>query len=223
MRHPAGRALQNSAARPDDARAPCRLQNAPGAYVDVVEKIWGNRNDAVWVARLRGADIDWLELSQWDAQKNRLRKTSLGGKSVAVALERGQSLHDGDILDWDEEQRRAVICRIRLCPVMVVNLSGLSALSSEEAVSSAVRLGHALGNQHWPAVVRDGFVYVPMTADEKVMNAVMETHAIAGIGWEFLPGESVSGRLSAEEARLLFGGAEESGHHHHHHHHDHHA
>ena len=54
-----------------------------------------------------------------------------------------------------------------------------------------------------------------------VMNAVMETHAIAGIGWEFLSGESVSGRLSAEEARLLFGGAEESGHHHHHH--DHHA
>ena len=224
MRHPAGRpAAQFSAgaARPDDARAACRLQNAPGAHVDVVEKTWGNRNDAVWVARLRGANIDWLELSQWDAQKNRLRKTSLGGKSVAVALERGQSLHDGDILDWDEERRRAVICRIRLCPVMAVNLSGLSALSPEEAVSSAVRLGHALGNQHWPAVVRDGFVYVPMTADEKVMNAVMETHAIAGIGWEFLSGESVSGRLSAEEARLLFGGAEESGHHHHHH--DHHA
>ena len=64
------------------------------------------------MARLRGADMDWLELSQWDAQKNRLRKESLGGKSVAVALERGQSLHDGDILDWDEEHRRAVICRI---------------------------------------------------------------------------------------------------------------
>lgn len=186
--------------------------------MDVVEKIWGNIKDPVWVARLRGADMDWLELSQWDAQKNRLRKKSLGGKSVAVALERGQSLHDGDVLDWDEEHRRAVICRIRLCPVMAVDLSGLSALSAEDAVSQAVRLGHALGNQHWPAVVKNGVVYVPMTADHKVMGAVMDTHAIAGVSYAFLSGEDVSGRLSAEEARLLFGGAEEGGHHHHGHH-----
>ena len=192
-----------------------------GATVEIIEKVLGNRTDAVWVARLRDAAVDWLELSQWDAQKNRLRKDTAGGRTVAVALERGESLRDGDILEWDGEKNSAVVCRIRLCPVMAVDVSGLAAFGVDKAVSSAVKLGHALGNQHWPAVVKSGMVYVPMTADEKVMSAVMDTHAIAGVTYSFLPGENVYELLSGEEARLLFGGAESplSGHDHHHGHH----
>lgn len=199
------------------------MKQSVGAALEIIEKVLGNRSDAVWAARLHGAAIDYLELSQWDAQKNRLRKETGGGRSMAVALERGESLRDGDVLDWDEERRAAVVCRIRLCPVMAVDMTGLAALDVEEAAASAVKLGHALGNQHWPAVVRKNMVYVPMTADEKVMSAVMDTHAIAGISYAFLPGESVYERLSGEEARLLFGGAESPLHGHgHHHHHDHH-
>ena len=192
-----------------------------GAFVEIIERVLGNRSDAAWAGRLRDATVDYLELSQWDAQKNRLRKETLGGRVMAVALERGESLRDGDVLEWDENGHGAVVCRIRLCPVMAVDTTGLAALGVEEAVSSAVKLGHALGNQHWPAVVKKGVVYVPMTADEKVMSAVMDTHAIAGITYAFISGESVYGLLSGEEARLLFGGAESplSGHVHHHDHH----
>ena len=198
-------------------------QKRQGERVEVIERILGNRSDAAWAARLAGASVDWLELSQWDAQKNRLRKETEGGRSMAVALERGQCLRDGDVLEWDEASRSAVVCRIRLCPVMAVDLTGLAAFGVEKAVSSAVRLGHALGNQHWPAVVKRGVVYVPMTADEKVMSAVMDTHDIAGVTYAFLSGESVYDLLSGEEARLLFGGAESplSGHDHHHHGHHH--
>lgn len=201
------------------------MEDIKGAAVDIIEKVLGNRADPVWAGRLRDATLDWLELSQWDAQKNRLRKETVGGRSMAVALERGLSLRDGDILAWDDSTRSAVLCRIRLCPVMAVDLSGLAAFKAEEAVSCAVKLGHALGNQHWPAVVKKGVVYVPMTADEKVMSAVMDTHAIAGITYAFLSGESVCDLLSGEEARLLFGGAESpmSGHDHHHHHDHHHV
>ena len=191
--------------------------------MEIVEKVLGNRADGAWAARLNGASVDWLELSQWDAQKNRLRKETEGGRSMAVALERGESLRDGDVLEWDEASRSAVVCRIRLCPVMAVDLTGLAALGVESAVSSAVRLGHALGNQHWPAVVKKGVVYVPMTADEKVMSAVMDTHDIAGVTYAFLSGESVYDLLSGEEARLLFGGAESPLSGHGHHHHGHHA
>ena len=191
--------------------------------MEIIEKVLGNRADAAWAARLRDASVDWLELSQWDAQKNRLRKETGSGRSMAVALERGESLRDGDVLEWDENTRSAVVCRIRLCPVMAVDLTGLAAFGVDKAVSSAVRLGHALGNQHWPAVVKNGVVYVPMTADEKVMSAVMDTHDIAGVTYAFLSGESVYDLLSGEEARLLFGGAESplSGHEHHHHGHHH--
>ena len=122
--------------------------------MEIVEKVLGNSAEPVWAERLKDAVTDELELSQWDAQKNRLRKETTGGRSVAVALERGAFLRDGDILYWDGEKRLAVVCRIRLCPVMVVDTAGLEALPREEALSAAVRLGHALGNQHWPAVVK---------------------------------------------------------------------
>jgi len=182
--------------------------------MEIFDSILGNAADAEWKARLEGAQVDWLELSQWDAQKNRFRKKTAGGRSMAVALERGHSLHDGDILDWDEETRRAVICRIRLCPVMAVEMTGLAALPAEEALASAVRLGHALGNQHWPAVVRGSTVFVPVSTGKDVAASVMDTHAVPGVSYVFLAGEDVLDLLDEHDSRRLFGGAEQGGHDH---------
>ena len=41
---------------------------------------------------------------------------------------------------------------------------------------TCVELGHALGNQHWPALVKGDRVFVPLTVDRKVMASVMNTH-----------------------------------------------
>ncbi len=37
---------------------------------------------------------------------------------------------------------------------MVIHLDGLAAQAPEIAMRTCVELGHALGNQHWPAVVK---------------------------------------------------------------------
>ena len=186
--------------------------------MEIFDSILGNASDADWKARLEDAQVDWLELSQWDAQKNRFRKKTTGGRAMAVALERGHSLRDGDILDWDEAERRAVVCRIRLCPVMAVDMAALGGRPREEALASAVRLGHALGNQHWPAVVHGSTVFVPVSTDKNVAASVMDTHAIPGVSYVFLSGEDVLALLDEHEARRLFGGAEQGGHVHEHQH-----
>ena len=180
--------------------------------MEIFDSILGNASDADWKVRLEDAQVDWLELSQWDAQKNRFRKKTAGGRAMAVSLERGHSLRDGDILDWDEAERRAVVCRIRLCPVMAVDMAALGGRPREEALASAVRLGHALGNQHWPAVVHGSTVFVPVSTDKNVAASVMDTHAIPGVSYVFLSGEDVLDLLDEHEARLLFGGAEQGGH-----------
>jgi len=185
--------------------------------MEIIDSILGNASEPGWEARLQGSVVDWLELTQWDAQKTRFRKETISGRAMAVALERGQFLRDGDILDWNEEERRAVICRIRLCPVMVVDMQGLMALSREEALTVAVKLGHALGNQHWPAVVKGCMVYVPVSTDRNVMGSVMDTHAMPGTSYAFLAGEDVLDLLDPQDVRRLFGGAERPGEHHHHH------
>jgi urease accessory protein len=186
--------------------------------MDIIEKVLGNAEDSIWAPRLAASDVDVLELSQWDAQKNRLRGETAQGRSLAIALERGHTLRDGDILLWDEAGRSAVVCRMRLCPVMAVDMSGLRRLPAGEALASAVRLGHALGNQHWPAVVKEDAVYVPVTVGRDVVSAVMGTHAVPGTSYAFIPGEDVERMLDPEEARRLFGGAEaplDGAHHHH--------
>jgi urease accessory protein len=73
---------------------------------------------------------------------------------------------------------------------------------------TCVELGHALGNQHWPALVKGNRVFVPLTVDRKVMSSVMNTHRFEGIAYEFVPGGEVVPYLAPHESRRLFGGAE---------------
>lgn len=218
--------------------------------MELVEQVLGNMSDEAWRVRLAApeAEVDWLELGQWDAQKNRLRKATNGGREVAVSLDRGRYLRDGDVLLWDETSRRAVVARIHLCDVMVVSLLDLAHRPAADVMETCVKLGHALGNQHWPAVIRDNAVYVPMSVDRKVMEAVMETHQLKDISYSFMDGDKVAAMLDPQEVRRLFGGTEmpadghthghvhgpdgehghghhhddHHGHHHHGRHHDHH-
>ena len=91
---------------------------------------------------------------------------------------------------------------------MIVDLAGCRGRAPAVVVRTVVELGHALGNQHWPAVVKGASVYVPLTVDRKVMASVMKTHAFAGITYEFVPGAEVIPYLAPHEARRLFGGAD---------------
>ena len=174
----------------------------------VIETIAGNIHETAWKARLEQATLDWLVLDQWEAQKSRLRKSSQNGLDLAISLPRGILLHDGDILKWDEAQGTATVARVNLKDVMVVELSALQTQNSEVLVRTCVELGHALGNQHWPAVVKGNRVFIPLTVDKKVMASVMKTHAFRGITYEFIPGSEVIPYLAPHESRRLFGGAE---------------
>jgi urease accessory protein len=174
----------------------------------IAEAVLGNINDASWKDRLDGVDIDVLSLDQWEAQKNRFRRKTDGGVDLAVSLERNHYLHDGDILVWDETACKAIIARLQLQEVMVIQLQGLLSNSQESLARTCLELGHALGNQHWPAVVKETTVYVPLTVDRQVMASVMKTHAFEGITCEFAPGAEVIPYLAPHETRRLFGAAD---------------
>ena len=120
----------------------------------LVEAVLGNAGDPEWAARLAAATVDALALDHWEAQKNRFRKKTAGGVEVAVSLDRGAFLRDGDVLLWDAQAARAVVARISLRDVMIIHLDELAAQPPEIAMRTCVELGHALGNQHWPALVK---------------------------------------------------------------------
>jgi urease accessory protein len=174
----------------------------------LVEAVLGNAADPEWKARLTAATVDPLDLDHWEAQKNRFRKKTRGGDELAVSLDRGTFMRDGDVLLWDAAAARAVVARISLRDVMIIHLDAMAGAAPELAMRTCVELGHALGNQHWPALVKGGRVYVPLTVDRKVMASVMKTHRFEGIRYEFVPGGEIVPYLAPHESRRLFGGAE---------------
>lgn len=174
----------------------------------LVEAIVGNAADAPWVERLAAVTVDPLPLDHWEAQKNRFRKRTQGGVELAVSLDRGTFMRDGDILLFDEAAGRAVVARITLRDVMVVSLDEVATRSPDIMLRTCVELGHALGNQHWPALVKDNRIYVPLTVDRKVMASVMNTHRFEGVRYEFMPGSAIVPYLAPHESRRLFGAAE---------------
>ncbi len=167
----------------------------------------GNCHQPLWQERLKDFTIDRLELDQWSAQKSRLTARTQSGEEVAVALKRPEQLHDGDLLRYDSENHRALVVCIRLNEVLVIDLSGLDHETESIRSQRLVELGHAIGNQHWPAVVRNNRVYVPLTVDRKVMQSVMESHRLEGLHCYFQAGREVIPYLAPHEVRRLFGGA----------------
>jgi len=176
--------------------------------VILVEDILGNATDADWAERVASGTLDTLELDHWEAQKSRFRKRTRGGTEVAVSLNRGTFIRDGDILVWDAEGPSLILASIRMREVMAIHLDKLAQADPAVAIRTCVELGHALGNQHWPALVKGTRVYVPLTVDRKVMESVMRTHRFEGISYELVPGAEVVPYLAPHESRRLFGGAE---------------
>lgn len=185
----------------------------------VYDKIIGNMNtQPEWAVKLENADIDYIFLDQWTAQKSRFLAKGVSGTEYPVALARHSQIVDGDVISFDPVSGKAAVLRIELSPVLVVDLSGIENRPPEEIIRVSVELGHAIGNQHWPAVVKGTKVYVPLTVDKKVMLSVMQTHHIEGISFEFQTGIDIIPFLAPHEIRRLFGGA---GHESHAHVHDH--
>lgn len=173
--------------------------------MEVYTKILGNCHSPEWQPRLKDAHIDYIELDQWNAQKSRLLAIGESGKPYAMAFERGMRLSDGDIIAYDSEQGKASIIRLKLSDVMVVDLSSLERRPHSEAIALAIELGHAIGNQHWAALVRGSSLMVPLTVDKKVMLSVMRTYNFDGISFAFRPGSEIVPYLSPSEIRTLFG------------------
>lgn len=175
--------------------------------MDVITKVIGNLHDAEWKKRLKDCHVETILLDPWTAQKSRFYVRGENGTEYRVALQRGERISDGDIVVYNPERGEAALLRLNLNEVLVIDLSTLLLQRAEDVMRVCVELGHAIGNQHWPAVVKGTKVYIPLTIDKKVMLAVMETHNIDNITYEFLRGTEIIPFLSPSELRRLFGGA----------------
>ena len=183
--------------------------------MEIFTEVLGNINlSPEWAQRLEGLDVDYILLDQWTAQKSRFLGKGVSGTEYPIALKRHTQIVDGDVISFDPEKGKAAVIRIELSPVLVIDLQGIADRDKEDIIRISLELGHAIGNQHWPAVVKGTKVYVPLTVDKKVMMSVMETHHIEGITFDFQKGLDVIPYMAPHEIRRLFGGASQESHSH---------
>ena len=153
----------------------------------VIETVRGNvHRDPRLTTAYRDAQaagrVDEVRLTPLEAQKGRLRVTSIHGTPFGLSLGRGAVVCDGDVL-YQDDSGSMVVARITPEEVLVITVRPQA--SPADVLRVAVHLGHVLGNQHWPIMVEGASVYVPVSVDRTVMETVLRTHGLEGIEYRF--------------------------------------
>jgi urease accessory protein len=110
--------------------------------------------------------VERVGVDSADAQKRRLRRETDRGTDVAVDLPRGTYLYDGAVLA-DDGHRIVVVAR-EAEEAFVVRFDPRG--DPARLVDDAVRLGHALGNQHVPLDVEGVVVCAPVTTSAAILH-----------------------------------------------------
>ncbi len=180
-------------------------------FNDIIGNIHSDKDLA---KKLNLCYIEYLNLDQWTAQKSRFIVTGSCGSECAISLKRHHQIMDGDVLEYNPSTNKAIIAKVELNPVFVIDLVEILKKEPQEILTACIELGHAIGNQHWPAVVKGTEIFIPLTVDKKVMESVMETHHFDGISYQFRKGVEIIPYLAPHEIRRLFGGASQESHSH---------
>lgn len=120
-----------------------------------------------------------------DAGRRRIRITTDHGTNIGVDLPVDHSLQDGDVLPGEDGTDRLVVIEVAPSEALALRMS--KEIPADQLFEFGVKLGHMLGNQHWPITIKDDVVYSPLSIDHKVMETVVKTHGFDGIEFEFVP------------------------------------
>ena len=181
----------------------------------VINEIAGNINDESWISRYnemnRLSHVTTIMFTRLESERALLlKKLPESDEEIGINLKRGIVLHDGDILYYKTDEMM-LVAGIEPEEMMVFEMVG--ELYEDTMFESVVRLGHAIGNQHWQIKVVEGKVYVPLTIDKNVMESVMQTHNIPGIKYRFM--NTISSQIFNREYKDSFN----TSHNHHSHNH----
>lgn len=155
----------------------------------IVDQVVGNRHEDAMLdlacerAAADGA-LEVVSLPFHDAQRGRMRLTTDAGTEVGVALDRGIGLRDGDVLYRNTDGTQ--IITVAVAPSEALSIRLVSGIDPDKLFELGVRVGHVLGNQHWPIRLSQGQVLIPVSVDRTVMETVLRTYGLDGIVWEFV-------------------------------------
>ncbi|QLH81139.1 urease accessory protein UreE [Halosimplex pelagicum] len=146
----------------------------------VAETFVGSLDDESVAERVDGGDPLHVAVDETERRRSRFRTTTADGTDLGVVVAR--ELRDGDVLSTGD---RLVVVSLEAVAAMVVDFGGV-ADPDRAAVTTALELGHAVGNRHWDLAVEDGRAYLPLADTRERMESTVEPHLPDGatIGYD---------------------------------------
>ncbi|ELZ29641.1 urease accessory protein UreE [Halosimplex carlsbadense 2-9-1] len=145
----------------------------------VAEEFVGQLDDEGVAERVASGDPLRIAVDETERRRSRFRTTAEDGTDLGVVVAR--ELRDGDVLSTGD---RLVIVSLEAVEAMVLDFDGV-ADPDRTAVTTALELGHAVGNRHWDLAVEDGRAYLPLADTRERMETTVEPHLPDGATVEY--------------------------------------
>ncbi len=167
-----------------------KLLEIPGVKINMlsINEILGNINtDEKWKelynVMYRENHVQTIMFTRKESERCRLyKKLPEFDEEIGISLKRGTVLHGGDVIYYKKGEKMFV-AKIEAEEMMVLHF--VEKFHEDKMLELAVKLGHAIGNQHWQMKVVGRKIYVPIMIDKKVMESVIKTHNIPGVKYYF--------------------------------------
>ena len=149
----------------------------------VAETFVGRIDDEAVAERVASGDPLRIEVDETERRRSRFRTSAEDGTDLGVVVAR--ELRDGDVLSTGD---RLVVVSLEAVDAMVLDFAGVTD-PDRTAVTTALELGHAVGNRHWDLAVEDGRAYLPLADTRERMETTVEPHLPDGVtvGYEAVP------------------------------------
>lgn len=134
------------------------------------------------VARRRESDgLLEVNLELSDRYKGRILTHSTSGVAIGIVKSRELQLRAGDVFQTDGDN--LLLVHLKGETVMVLQFT--TAIESHSAMQ-LVRLGHLLGNHHYPIKIEEAKIYVRLNSEHKLIERAIEDLNLTGlsINWE---------------------------------------
>ena len=108
--------------------------------------------------------VEKIQVSRLEADRIRIRKVSDKGRDLALTLNPGSHINDGDVVLLEEETMVIATRESENVAIISLNID----ISAEQILNMAIKLGHIIGNMHRPIRVKNNKVYFPIQSDSEI-------------------------------------------------------
>jgi urease accessory protein len=113
---------------------------------------------------IKNGHLEKIEITRLESDRARMRKTTDKGTDLALVIDAGSHINDGDVVLLTE-QKMIIAKRVS---ENVATISLKDNISTDQLFKTAIKLGHTIGNMHRPIKITNGKISFPIQEQSEI-------------------------------------------------------